>query len=292
MEIKKHYSVFFKDKANGIILDNAYDIYTRNRYFDYVQKNQIDYIYSQDIDMNLISFFPKIKFLTVPQEAQNLQQLYQLKELKGLEIFSSELEKIDLTKFENLEMLSVRGAFNNLENIESCKNLTALSCEQCGFTDLLVLRNIKRLERLELFFCKKLQSLKGIETQFNLKELCLNYCLSLRDVSSLKELQKNIKTLKIFDCSKIENLSVLNYLYNLQNLTLLTTETRLIGEIPSVNFVERQGELKEFVTNYKILDNDLRPLLKVDKVDLLKFYKGYNLTEKDFKKRINKDLEQ
>lgn len=286
MDIKKYYSIFFKDFANGIILDNSYNVYNRNRYIDYIEKNEINYIYSQDIDMNMVAFFPKIKFLSVPQDAENLYKLYQLENLIGLEIFASEIDKIELNNFKYLEMLLVRGKPKNLINIQHCKNLRVLSCQQWNLTDLYELSNIKTLISLEMFFCNNLKTLKGIECLTNLEEICLNYCLKLREIGSLEAISKNIKTLKIFDCNNIENLSVFNSLQNLQRLIFLSTGTKG-NKIDSIGFVEKMHNLQEFVTNYKIIDKNLKPLVNVKEVEILKFYKDYNMTENDFERIVN-----
>jgi len=42
------------------------------------------------------------------------------------------------------------------------------------------------------------------------------------------------------------------------------------------------------MTDYKIEDGNLEPLLNVENVDILKFYKNYNLKENSFAKSIER----
>ena len=75
MNIKKDRLLFFNN-AEGIILDDAYDILKRKEYVKYVEENDIKYIRSQDVDMVNMTYFPDIEYLTVPDDAENLATLY------------------------------------------------------------------------------------------------------------------------------------------------------------------------------------------------------------------------
>lgn len=283
MEVRSHSSFFFQNKAEGIILDNAYDLYLRNRYLDYVKNNKINYIYSQDVDMNMITFFPDIEFLTVPSEVENLEALYNLKKLKGLEIPGRCLDELDLVKFDNLQYLLVRSKPKKLNNIANCKKLKALNCQQWDIVDVSILKELSWLKSLSLDFCGRLQSLNGLESLINLEEVSIECCLKLRNIDELKTIRENLKTLCITDCNKIENFEVLSVLYNLQILRLTGFQTQVVNKLPSLKFINDMPRLIEFMTDYKIQDGDLTPLLKINEVDILKFYKHYNLREDSFK---------
>lgn len=284
MNINKHISIFFKNLANGIVLDNAYDIYMRNQYIDYVYNKNINYIWSQDIDMNMISFFPDIEFLTVPQDAENIQALYNLKKLKGIEISARCLDELDLSQFNNLEYLLVIEKPKKMNNLEGCKNLKHLYCSQWKILDIDDLKCLNSLESLTLQFCERLQSLKGIEYFIHLKELKIEYCLKLRRINDLKEIKGSLKRLTLEDCNKIEDLNTIELLYELEWLHLFSFQTRVINKFPSLKFVNQMPHLKNFLTDYKIGDGDLTPLLKVENVDILNFYPYYNLKEDAFGK--------
>lgn len=284
MNIKTHFSIFFQDLAQGIVLDNAYDLYLRNRYIDYVDKFNINYISSQDIDMNMLKFFPNIEFLTVPPDAENLHALYNLKKLKGIEIFARCFDDLDLTKFENLEYLLVQEQPQNIHQLEHCKKLKHLKCSQWDSTDVSDLKSICTLKSLELEFCGKLQSLNGIGNLTILEKVSIIYCSKLRQIEELKGVKDSLKRLILEDCNKIEDLSTIALLCNLEFLLLSSFQTRGVNKLPSLKFIREMPHLKEFLTDYKIEDGDLTPLLKVDKVDVLKFYRHYNLKENAFSK--------
>lgn len=284
MNIKTHFSIFFQDLAQGIVLDNAYDLYLRNRYIDYVDENKINYIFSQDVDMNLVSFFPNVEFLTIPEEAQNLQALYSLRKIRGMEISARCLEILDLSKFENLEYLLIRGQPENVAQLENCKKLRILKCLQWKMSDLTKLKSIKTLRGLEIEFCDSLQSLNGIGNLTILEKVSIIYCSKLRQIEELKGVKDSLKRLILEDCNKIEDLSTIALLCNLEFLLLSSFQTRGVNKLPSLKFIREMPHLKEFLTDYKIEDGDLTPLLKVDKVDVLKFYQHYNLKENAFSK--------
>lgn len=282
MNIKNHISDFFQNLAQGIILDNAYDLYLRNRYIDYVDKFNINYISSQDIDMNMLKFFPNIEFLTVPPDAENLHALYNLKKLKGIEIFARCFDDLDLTKFENLEYLLVQEQPQNIHQLEHCKKLKHLKCSQWDSTDVSDLKSICTLRSLELEFCGKLQSLNGIQNLIGLEKVTICYCLKLRQIEGLKKIKDSLKHFILEDCNKVEDLFTIESLCSLEFLILSNFETRVVNKLPSVGFINEMPFLKTFMTDYKIEDGDLTPLLKVKNVDILKFYRHYNLNADSF----------
>ena len=93
------------------------------------------------------------------------------------------------------------------------------------------------------------------------------------------------KILNITDCNKIEDLNILGELINLESLKLTTFQTHHTNKLGSLKFINNMKKLKKFMTDYRVVDKDLSPLLKVEKVDVLKFFKGYNLTGKEFLNR-------
>ena len=256
--IKTITSVYYDGKDNGIILDDAYDLYKRNEYLKYVKENSVNYLRCQDVDMNLLAFFPDIEFITIPDEAENIEGVYNIKKLKGLEITARNLELLDLSRFSWLEYLII----HDHSDIESIKSISVDS----------------ELETLHLEFCYGLKTLDGVQSFSKLNKLVLDYCLKLEDISAIMFCAHSMKHFRITDCNKIKELTVvLSNLFNLETLYLSACETNRTNILSSVKFIQRLKELKDFMTDYKIEDGDLTPLLKVNNVEILKFYKHYNL---------------
>lgn len=282
--IKSVTSFYYDGKDNGIILDDAYDLYKRSQYIKYVKEHSINYLRCQDVDMNLLTFFPEIEFITVPEDAEHLENIYKLRKLKGLEIAANKLKLLDLSGFSNLEYLIVHDYSNGCNLSLNCNKLKHLFIIHSNITDLNSISINCNLESLHLEFCYNLKTLDGIRLFGQLKRVILDYCLKLKNISDLKFFANSLKCLRITDCNKINELSdTLSELLAIESIHLSTSQTNCVNKLPSVCFVDKLVRLKSFLTDYQIEDGDLKPLLKIKEVDILKFYKSYNLQKASFK---------
>jgi len=282
--IKNVTSFYYDGKDNGIILDDAYDLYKRSQYIKYVKEHSINYLRCQDVDMNLLTFFPEIEFITVPEDAEHLENIYKLRKLKGLEIAANKLKLLDLSGFSNLEYLIVHDYSNGCNLLLNCNKLKHLFIIHSNITDLNSISINCNLESLHLEFCYNLKTLDGIRLFGQLKRVILDYCLKLKNISDLKFFANSLKCLRITDCNKINELSdTLSELLAIESIHLSTSQTNCVNKLPSVCFVDKLVRLKSFLTDYQIEDGDLKPLLKIKEVDILKFYKSYNLQKASFK---------
>lgn len=282
--IKNVTSFYYDGKDNGIILDDAYDLYKRSQYIKYVKEHSINYLRCQDVDMNLLTFFPEIEFITVPEDAEHLENIYKLRKLKGLEITANKLKLLDLSGFSNLEYLIVHDYSNGCNLLLNCNKLKHLFIIHSNITDLNSISINCNLESLHLEFCYNLKTLDGIRLFGQLKRVILDYCLKLKNISDLKFFANSLKCLRITDCNKINELSdTLSELLAIESIHLSTSQTNCVNKLPSVCFVDKLVRLKSFLTDYQIEDGDLKPLLKIKEVDILKFYKSYNLQKASFK---------
>lgn len=282
--IKNVTSFYYDGKDNGIILDDAYDLYKRSQYIKYVKEHSINYLRCQDVDMNLLTFFPEIEFITVPEDAEHLENIYKLRKLKGLEIAANKLKLLDLSGFSNLEYLIVHDYSNGCNLSLNCNKLKHLFIIHSNITDLNSISINCNLESLHLEFCYNLKTLDGIRLFGQLKRVILDYCLKLKNISDLKFFANSLKCLRITDCNKINELSdTLSELLAIESIHLSTSQTNCVNKLPSVCFVDKLVRLKSFLTDYQIEDGDLKPLLKIKEVDILKFYKSYNLQKASFK---------
>jgi len=273
--IKTITSLYFDGKDKGIILDNAYDLHIRNQFSKYIKENSINYLRCQDTDINLLTFFPNVEFITLPEDAENIEGLYNLKKLRGLEISSRNLEKLDLFCFSDLEYLIISDySKEHSYKLQSCKQLKHICIIHSDISSLESVAINSELESLHLEFCYNLKKLDGIQSFKGLKRLILDYCLKLENVSVLCSLADSINYLRITDCNKIQGLiDVLSKLTEIKTLYLSTSQTSKVNNLRSVGFVKKLTKLEDFMTNYKIEDGDLAPLLNVKQVDVLRFYK-------------------
>lgn len=283
--IKNVKSLYYDGKDNGVILDGAYDLYNRNQYTKYVKENSVNYLYCQDVDMSLLAFFPDIEFITIPEDAENIEGVYALKSLRGLEITANKLELLELSRFSDLEYLVIRDYLKERDLLLNCKRLKHLCLVRSGVTNLKTILSNCDLESLRLEFCYNLKSLNGVQCLQNLSKIELDYCLKLENISDIQSAANSLKYLRITDCNKIRELpSELIKLSELETLYVSTSQTRCVNKFTSIEFIKKLTKLKNFMTDYKIEDGNLEPLLNVENVDVLKFYKNYNMKENSFAK--------
>lgn len=76
--------------------------------------------------------------------------------------------------------------------------------------------------------------------------------------------------------------TILGKLSELETLYISTFQTNSVNKLPSIEFIKNLTKLKNFMTDYKIEDGNLKPLLNIENVDILKFYKHYNLQKDSF----------
>jgi hypothetical protein len=259
------YDIFFGE-VNGIKIDNAYDIYQLNTYKKMYAEKNYNYIDSQDNDLSYLTLFKDIEYIKIPREAENLDFLYELPNLKGMNLYSSCLNKLDITQFKDLKDLFINED-DSIINFEDFNNIKSLYLNQFKFKDL---NNIVKLdiEMLTIDFCEKLESLEGIEKLPNLNELIIIYCKKLSNISKLKEIKNKLIKLSLFDCNRINDFQVFNELNNLEELKLINDNPK--GMIFDIQFLQKMHNLQVFVSNFKIKKDDLTLLRQVKNVEIIK----------------------
>ena len=275
MYIKETYNDFFQ-KESGIVIDDAYDLSKKNAYYKYIEENAIKFVHSQDNDISNLLYFPLIEYISIPRDAYNIECLYQLIHIKGIRIYVSLFNKLDVSRFKYLEKLDLvfdEKLKNELPNVRHLK-LEVYSYEP----DLCCVHNAQSLKELYLESFKKIDRLENINEE--LVSLSLDYCLKLKDISSIVKC-KNLERLCIIDCNKIEGLyECLGECKSIKELKLYSKETNKINHLKSLNFIEKTP-IKQFKTDYIIDDNDLTPLKKLDDVIILRWKNEYNLSDKE-----------
>ena len=111
------------------------------------------------------------------------------------------------------------------------------------------------MEKLHIFYGPKLRSLEGVERFPNLKEIVLNSCYRLHNISNLCNCSNLIK-LSIHDCNKIKDLfDTISRIRNIEEINLYNTETWVKNTITDLSFLNNLTKLKYLKTDYKIIDN-------------------------------------
>lgn len=250
MEIKTvTYHHIFGD-VNGVHIDDMYDAYKKSIQMKYMKENNVDYIYSQDYDISYLKDINSIKYLHLNEEVENIDTLYLLPNLNGLVISSKYLASIDFNKLPQLEKIVI--GHKNKEIINLGNNIKEITISSYDFHDLTKINANPLLEKLYISYGPKLKSLAGIENFPNLKEVTIDGCFRLHNISSLCAC-KNIIKLNIYDCNKIEDLyDSISKLDNLEEINLYNKATWVVNSMKDLSFLDNLNKLKYLKTDYKV----------------------------------------
>lgn len=276
MEIKEIYEPFFQENA-GIIIDDAYDIHKRLVYDKYITSNKIEYIYAQDNDISNFSFLSKVKYISLNKDCENYVFLNKYTNIEGISLYVSTFNKMNSYDFKRLEKLYI--IFD--EEIKmTLPNIKALKFNACMYEPKqLDFKNLTYVKELVLMGFKKINNLEFLP--LNISNLIIDYCPKLSDINYLVNL-KNLVSLQLVDCNKINNVDKIVFdLKKLDTFSIYSDETFKSGHFSDLNFINDMPNLKKLKTDYMVDNNNLKPLLKLEDVTLLKWKKYYNLRDKD-----------
>ncbi len=188
---------------------------------------------------------------------------------------------IDLNEFPNIRALFTWEY--NVTNLPSAKTLQTLGIETMN-TDLTYLSQLKNLDSLAIGG-KRLQSLTGIE-DMNLQCVFVGSAKKLVDISSLEKSKDSLRFLRIEYCPNIKDFSVLRKLKKLESLAICGYK----GVLDDLGFIDELPELKFFVTDYNVLDGNIKPLMRLPYASILQNRRHYNLKEDELNREYGTTL--
>lgn len=264
------------DDIKGMRMDNSYDPYVLSQAYQYYRENDLKYIESQDNDLSFLEKFPDLEFLLIPVEAYHFEKLNSLLHLKGLILSSNNLSMIDKKILNQLEILSI--ACNTRDDIDFTQFSHLKKLRVISFCEEEININHSHIESIEIVYSKQLKKINVTENTTHLKKIVLDYLPKLYELNA-PFLQINY--FSICDCNQISNLiPMIKRMVNLETLILISEEKSSLA-IESVNFLDELKKLKYFMTSHRINDGNLIPLLRLKDASILKFYRNYNIADKD-----------
>ena len=277
--VNKEITNIFFGSPKGLVIDNSYDQFVSCRTIEYYKENKIEYLHSQDNELDYLKHFSDVKFLSIPDEAENFDELNKLNNLRGLSLYTNSLKYIEKNILEKIEYLEIIYDEKTEVDFSKFKSLKHLRISHLPYPEIKI---TNALTSLELEFCKKISTLNFLRDISELKRIKLNYLPELEDISGLTNLSQSLETVTVWDCKKIKNAeAVLSSLINTRSVEIITLETDSKMKIKSLSFMKYLVNLESFATNYKIEDGDLTNLLRLKDANITEFYENYNLKDKD-----------
>ena len=297
MEIKEYNDDFFNN-AKTIDIYNSYVPYYLSVMKRYYENNNVECIVASDTDLDVyLKYFPNVKYIYLNNFAVHLEEVnINLKYLNGISLATSQISEIDNEILENVEYLEIY--YNKKMKIDFTrfKSVEHLSLVNYPYEDIKVEND---LITFRLKNATKLTSLKGVNSK-NLTKLVIDEApklLNIKDIDTSNVIEMTIENLRnletielicpkltkfrIWDSKKMINLEdFLGTCTNLKSLEILSYSD-LKAVLKNVNFIDNLNYLEYFKTCFKILDGNLKPLLKLKEADILIFYRNYNLKDKD-----------
>lgn len=242
-------------------------------------------------DFKFLPIFPDLKMLCIlcgEFFKEGEINLYRHKQLEALcfeiSYFSDKNDTvgiIDLNEFPNIRSLFTWEY--NVTNLPYAKTLQTLGIDTMN-TDLTYLSQLINLDSLAVGG-KRLRSLTGIE-DMNLQCVSVDSSKKLVDINSLEASKDTLRFLRIEYCPNIKDFSVLRKLKKLESLAICGYK----GTLDDLGFIDELPELKSFVTDYNVLDGNIKPLLRLPYASILQDRRHYNLKDDDLKREYKTTL--
>lgn len=272
---------FFED--NCVVFDDCYGPIGKKRNIENYISKQAKGVISQDNDISYLVEIPDLFYVSIPRDVENIQVIMQLNSLKALKLYSSSMNKIDISHMKDLEYLHIIED-ELLSNFVLPKSIKSLYFQGFGFKNLLSLKSFIQLRELYIDNSSKLVSIEGIENFKDINVISLDYCTKLKGVEELSIVGKSLKALRLIECNKVGNFDFLHNLKEMTHLNVVNSHSKSPIIIPNIDFVI-PIKLEEYVCNFKIEDGNLKPLLTTSHSEVFNFYSNYNLIDKDLPKR-------
>ena len=273
--IIKEYTDNFFDNSKALKIYNSYEPYYLYEMKRYYEKNIIECIDALDTDLDVyLKSFKNVKYIRLNSDSVHVEEVNKLSHLNGIALCNNQLKEIDDKILEKIEYLEIDYLERKQVDFKQFKSLKHLRLKNYPFEQFKI-----DIELISLSIDKapKIKILNGINTQSLIK-------LELENLTKLETIDLECNKLKLFDIydsKKISNLE--KFLEKCKNLTeiAITSYSDLNAVLNSIGFIKNLEQLEYFRTNFKIMDGDLKPLLKLKDVVVCPFYKNYNLKDKD-----------
>lgn len=239
-EIEKSIQFAQDNNADGVGVSHAHGYLLKD--IDFLKEFQdiegIALPFANDFDLNPLKDLKKLKFITLAETKRSF----------------------DFNNFPKLEDLRIQWC-NKFTLPSDSTNLKSLyiSGYKPASKDLSELSSYQNLEKIEINH-GNIESIDGIENQYNIDQVMLYYLKSLTSVSSLSK--TNVSHVHLDNCKKIKDIEELSKCKKLKVLRYHDA-----GEIETLKFLKKFNNLEEFrFVNTTVKDGDMNILTNLQTV--------------------------
>jgi len=251
--------------GNAIVIKSSWS----SRYMEIAARYDVkiirlnDRVGWNDSDISFLIEIPGLQGVDIISEkVTDVSPVFQLKSLKLLSLFCKAKVAGNFASLKNLQSVGLGWravyeslfALNNLRRINIIgypdKDLTRwkqngmlkeLRLESNGLENLSGIEQFHDLKFLELFRCRKLNSIVEIGTLKAIQKVAIARCPGVMDLSPIAKLTE-LKEFEIEDCGKIQSLAPLAKCKKLKLLQIAGNTTILDGDF---SFLEKLPDLKK-----------------------------------------------
>lgn len=209
---------------------------------------------------------------------ESIKGVHFLHKLQSLNITTYCKTPINFNFFPKLENCSFQWRGGS-ESLFECKSLNRLFLNNYNKSNSNVFSNLINLEQLTILN-SPIEDLFGVASLQRLKYLSIGNLKKLKSLHGIGELQQ-LEELVIDTCKEINNIAEIFKIKLLKKIMLLN-----LGNIESIKGIENLTQLETFLfyESTNIVDGDLSPLLKLNRLSKISFQnrKHYSQRREDF----------
>ncbi|MDJ1485035.1 leucine-rich repeat domain-containing protein [Cytophagaceae bacterium YF14B1] len=213
--------------------------------------------------INFLEKYNQIEGINIVDENIDITPIKYLKNLKSLILPYTYGQELDFSMFTYLEDCAITW-HKKTASLLRCRSIKNLLISNYSATDLNAFNQLSNLESLKLVECS-ITSLKGIGYLKKLNKLDLNYIKKLSTLDGIEDSADTLNDLMLYKCNRLQDYHAIGRLSNLEILAVIES-----AEIDTLKFVKTLRCLKKIHLNVRVTDGDMSPLTGLKEVFFVK----------------------
>lgn len=202
--------------------------------------------------------YPDVKHISISEGIKDIDAVYSLSKLESL-MLSGSNRKFDFSCFPALKKLNVDWS-SNFIGIDKCLHLSDLSIYKYNpeSKDCLPISKLQSIKRLNITQ-STIYTLNGLNECCQLEKLELNYCSKLDTLCCFEGSRESLTSLLFDHCKSIKNYDYVGSFRHLNELAFNNC-----GIMPSIKFIKNNKLLNSFrFMGTDVIDGDMTPCINL-----------------------------